>query len=46
MTTTGSHEFDFIYGHWTVHNKKLRDVTDPDCTDWVEFDATSEAFRS
>jgi hypothetical protein len=44
MTATGSHEFDFIYGHWTVHNKKLRDVTDRDCTDWVEFDATSEAF--
>jgi hypothetical protein len=27
-----------------VHNRKLRDVTDPECRDWVEFDATSDAF--
>jgi hypothetical protein len=44
MTSNGAHDFDFIYGHWTVHNTKLRDVTDPQCRDWVEFDATSEAF--
>ncbi len=36
--------FDFIYGRWSVHNRKLRDVTDPNCDEWVEFDATSEAF--
>jgi len=36
--------FDFIYGSWTVHNRKLRDVTDPGCEEWVEFDATSEAY--
>ena len=37
------HDFDFIFGTWYVHNRKLRDVADPDCRDWVEFDATSEA---
>ena len=42
--TTAAHDFDFIYGHWTVHNRKLRDNTDPACAEWVEFDATSEAF--
>lgn len=44
MSTEGSDAFDFIYGHWRVHNRKLRDVTDPDCREWVDFDATSEAF--
>jgi hypothetical protein len=44
MTSNGARDFDFIYGHWIVHNTKLRDVTDPECEDWVEFDATSEAF--
>jgi hypothetical protein len=38
------HDFDFVFGRWTVHNRKLRAVTDPDCEEWVEFDATSEAF--
>jgi hypothetical protein len=42
--TTGAHDFDFIYGSWTVQNRKLRDVTDQACEEWVEFDATSEAF--
>lgn len=44
MTTPAAHAFDFIYGRWTVHNRKLRDVTDPGCEEWVEFGATSEAF--
>lgn len=44
MTTSAAHDFDFIYGRWHVHNRKLRDSTDPDCTAWVEFEATSEAF--
>ena len=42
MTTPGADDFAFIYGSWTVHNQKLRDVTDPACEEWVEFDATSE----
>ena len=44
MTTPAAHAFDFIYGDWTVHNRKLRDVTDPACEEWVEFGATSEVF--
>ena len=44
MTTPAAHAFDFIHGRWTVHNRKLRDVTDPACEEWVEFGATSEVF--
>ena len=39
---TGTAAFDFLHGRWEVHNRKLRDVTDPDCHDWVDFDATSQ----
>lgn len=39
--TSSQHDFDFVLGDWTVRNRKLVDVTDPDCTEWVEFDATS-----
>jgi hypothetical protein len=39
MTAT---DFDFIFGRWNVRNRKLVDVTDPTCTDWVEFDARSD----
>src|SRR3954469_5883107 len=42
MITSGAQAFDFIYGDWKVHNRKLRNVTDPTCEEWVEFDATSQ----
>lgn len=42
--TTQAHAFDFVYGTWAIKNRELRDVTDPTCTQWVEFDATSEAL--
>lgn len=44
MTSPGAAAFDFIHGTWTVHNRKLRDVTDPACDEWVEFSGSSEAF--
>lgn len=38
-----AHDFDFIFGEWDIHNRKLVDVTDPECDDWIEFDATGHA---
>ena len=44
VTSNGAHDFDFLHGSWTFHLRKLRDTTDPDCTEWVESEGTSEAF--
>lgn len=37
-------DFDFFHGRWQSVNRKLRDVTDPSCTEWVEFEASSECW--
>lgn len=39
----GRSDFDFIFGRWRVRNRKLVDVTDPACDEWVEFEATAAA---
>jgi hypothetical protein len=39
-----STDFDFLFGHWHIHNHKLADVRDPDCTEWLEFPATAQAY--
>ena len=39
----GRDDFDFIFGRWHVRNRKLADVTDPACTQWVTFGAVSRA---
>jgi hypothetical protein len=36
-------DFDFLPGRWHVANRKLSDTLDPGCTEWREFEATSEA---
>ncbi|WP_344659520.1 hypothetical protein [Catenulispora subtropica] len=35
-------DFDFLHGRWRLRTRKLRDVMDPTCTDWIEFDSVSE----
>jgi hypothetical protein len=42
----GRHDFDFIFGTWSISNRRLADQTDPRCTEWVEFVTESEARRS
>ena len=44
VTSPGQHDFDFVFGSWRVHHRKLRDNADPDCAEWVEFEGTGEAF--
>jgi len=41
--TPSSEDFNFIFGRWIGHNDKMVDPFDPDCTKWVNFDATDEA---
>ncbi len=36
-------DFDFLPGRWSVHNRRLTDALDPDCAEWQEFGASSEA---
>jgi hypothetical protein len=44
MQLPQSQAFEFIYGRWSVHNRKLSDTTDPTCDEWVEFEANSDVF--
>jgi hypothetical protein len=43
-TLDGAAAFDPLFGRWLVQNRKLRDVLDPDCTEWTEFGATIEVW--
>jgi hypothetical protein len=43
--TDGRHDFDFIHGRWHVHNRRLVDMTDPGCDEWIEYAALGEAWR-
>lgn len=38
--TDGRNDFDFFFGTWHGAIRKLADVTDRSCTEWVEFEAT------
>ncbi|GAA2067149.1 hypothetical protein GCM10009839_93710 [Catenulispora yoronensis] len=35
-------DFDFFHGRWRMRTRKLRDVFDPTCTEWVELDGVTE----
>lgn len=37
-------DFDFIFGNWNILSRKLSNLTDPQCSQWVEFKARSEIF--
>ena len=36
-------DFDFLPGQWHIANRRLVNTLDPDCSEWEEFGATSEA---
>jgi len=35
----GAHDFDFLHGHWRVHNRRLRERLQG-CAEWEVFEAT------
>lgn len=41
--TDGRTDFDFIFGEWTIANRKLEDPLADEPTKWLKFEATSEA---
>ncbi|MBE1470652.1 hypothetical protein [Kibdelosporangium phytohabitans] len=41
VPTDGRSDFDFIFGRWQVRNRKLVDVVDPACDEWIEFDSAA-----
>jgi hypothetical protein len=43
VDSDGRHDFDFVFGQWSVHNRKLLDPLDPACTEWLEFASVAAA---
>ncbi len=41
--THGPGDFDFLFGTWRIHNRRLDDPLDASAS-WSEFEATSEAY--
>jgi hypothetical protein len=44
VSLDGAHAFDFYAGRWIVHNRKLVNMLDPVCDEWIEFDAVSDCW--
>jgi len=44
VSSDGRHDFDFVFGRWRLHNRRLANVLDPDCAHWVQFEATGQAY--
>lgn len=42
-TDDGRADFDFLHGDWRVVARRSRDVLDPDCDEWVEFEMSQTA---
>jgi hypothetical protein len=42
IKTDGRQGFDFWQGKWASRNRKLVNVIDPQCMEWIEFDAVCE----
>ncbi len=42
MVTDGRSDFDFFFGRWHGAIRKLADVTDRHCTEWVELEASCD----
>lgn len=40
--TDGRHDFDFFHGRWRGHQRKIANILDRDCTEWVEFESLTE----
>lgn len=41
---SGQNDFDFLFGSWTVDNRRLREIL-AGCDEWVEFESTIVARR-
>jgi hypothetical protein len=39
----GRHDFDFLFGTWSIQNRRLSDPLDPACDEWATFPATARA---
>lgn len=42
--TSAPTDFDFLFGRWTIHNRKLKTRLNND-NEWIEFEATCECRK-